>query len=1336
MAASSSANEQTASTLMLKIKPNQNMIVDLDSSRYNKNIRPITECLKFSRISEALTKHASVPLVHLSSAYSSAFYNKKEEIITFEVASVKTHVSKSRFGKLLGFTETENLIDPESLQPVVLQKRFYQMGYKGDIDLLSKFTKKGLPPYWNALFTILFKSFSERTTGTDSTSKPFYTLFYGVYHDLNLDYDSILWNHFVDNINYKNRHSEISCARFWSIVVQRNLTKHNIHIVTDFVMATIPILPTGTFVTTNSNDFEFISSIPLEMTNRVPIDVKCVATYCKIPPSGLRLITPKRQEAFDKLENPKKVVKRKGKGSTSETVKPTKPRKKIKKAKSPTPPSKIEESEGRTLSDPLKGNQGGNKEEDDTRHIGQKPPSPLHDPTPKSTPKPTPNPTPNNSPSPSRKNSPEHTPHNSPSPSPKNTTKPSPTHQSPSSDEEEMFIFDEQYDVTGFVDSPFNVHLNVDDNNASMTKGQFKEGEFRTGLLPRCKGGKIEEGSGHGKRVLVSVVSQNKALRGCASDIDSYLRRIVEDSDPILTPNVRLHLTNKLHPVLTLLSKLKVVSEGDATPKQGGDEHMETPNENMDTSNASKENQENPTKPFISKISNVNEPGTNPYADETNQEKKTNWFTSVTSDNAGSSKRRDRDHELDYLQKLTRELDAKEVALRDAEFLLKTRKSLFPDCPFTEFIFVRGLKPVNEKIFKFYLDHSKPQYISWNLKKIIILTPKNPEIIAPFKNARFLARRGDKKEPDEFSMADLPFMNPFDWISMFTLLKKKPDKHEPLIKHLKRMIASYIYEVSKLDLEVATRLNSKPLYKIQDPPSGFSNRKTGKIDNTHWNVVFSSREGGMVLRKQRPSSAYNSPFPCIRASLAGHHLLQLSGCGGSLLDQDLQGPKNMADGEEDLPRDANILKTLLKSMGVDHYEHRVVHQFLELWYRYVVDVLTDAQVYSEHAGKSTIDSDDVKIAIQSKSNSASPNPLHERVKASLSNPINVSSKRRLTIKRLKQYLDNLFTEILQLVLVADVVTSIHESWFCGRCMNTSNPAGEGCEQGIPPVNKNLKDPDGWIVSLSKKLAMWWPWCTTDLFKCNLKSGNTFPTLDPRTGQLIADVTEGELEDVNCAVAAARKAFDEGPWRRMAAYERSPILFGFADLVEKHADEITGLEVWDNGKPYEQAARDEIPLFIRWADKIHVFTIQADGPHHVQTLHEPIGVAGQIIPWNFPLLMFSWKVGPALACGNTIVLKTPVYNNTASLTVGNRADDAVNLHHIVHCSLDVVDEKVNNPKKSGTMINETFLGLLYPTENYKVYGYLTNTKVKFILVTTDLDVRDADVRNINPDSARG
>jgi len=163
---------------------------------------------------------------------------------------------------------------------------------------------------------------------------------------------------------------------------------------------------------------------------------------------------------------------------------------------------------------------------------------------------------------------------------------------------------------------------------------------------------------------------------------------------------------------------------------------------------------------------------------------------------------------------------------------------------------------------------------------------------------------------------------------------------------------------------------------------------------------------------------------------------------------------------------------------------------------------------------------------------------------------------------------------------------------------------------------------------------------------NAASGKTFPTFDPRTGDVIANVAEGDAPDVNKAVKAARKAFDVGPWPKMTAYERSCIMLRFADLLEKHNDEIAALETWDNGKPYEQASLVEVPMAVRlfryyagWADKIHGLTVPADGPYHVQTLHEPIGVAGQIIPGNFPLLMFAWKVGPALACGNSIVLKS-------------------------------------------------------------------------------------------------
>ncbi|KAJ0986678.1 hypothetical protein J5N97_005034 [Dioscorea zingiberensis] len=145
------------------------------------------------------------------------------------------------------------------------------------------------------------------------------------------------------------------------------------------------------------------------------------------------------------------------------------------------------------------------------------------------------------------------------------------------------------------------------------------------------------------------------------------------------------------------------------------------------------------------------------------------------------------------------------------------------------------------------------------------------------------------------------------------------------------------------------------------------------------------------------------------------------------------------------------------------------------------------------------------------------------------------------------------------------------------------------------------------------------------------TGKTFPTLDPRTGEVIAHVAEGDVEDVNRAVSAARKAFDEGPWPKMTGYNgefslivlfrKDPaFLIAFADLIEKHNDEIAALETWDNGKPYEQSAQVEIPMLARliryyagWADKIHGLIVPADGPHHVQVLHEPIGVAAEQTP---------------------------------------------------------------------------------------------------------------------------
>ncbi|HEX6519962.1 MAG TPA: aldehyde dehydrogenase family protein [Streptosporangiaceae bacterium] len=165
------------------------------------------------------------------------------------------------------------------------------------------------------------------------------------------------------------------------------------------------------------------------------------------------------------------------------------------------------------------------------------------------------------------------------------------------------------------------------------------------------------------------------------------------------------------------------------------------------------------------------------------------------------------------------------------------------------------------------------------------------------------------------------------------------------------------------------------------------------------------------------------------------------------------------------------------------------------------------------------------------------------------------------------------------------------------------------------------------------------------------SGKTFQTPDPATGETLARVAEGEAEDINRAVKAARRAFDEGPWGRMTTSERGRIIWRIGDLILEHLDELAQLESLDNGKPFAVARAADVPLaadlfhyMAGWATKIEGNTISISVPYmpganfHSYTLREPVGVVGQIIPWNFPLLMAAWKLGPALATGNCVVLK--------------------------------------------------------------------------------------------------
>ena len=172
------------------------------------------------------------------------------------------------------------------------------------------------------------------------------------------------------------------------------------------------------------------------------------------------------------------------------------------------------------------------------------------------------------------------------------------------------------------------------------------------------------------------------------------------------------------------------------------------------------------------------------------------------------------------------------------------------------------------------------------------------------------------------------------------------------------------------------------------------------------------------------------------------------------------------------------------------------------------------------------------------------------------------------------------------------------------------------------------------------------------------SGKRFETIDPATGEVICDVAEADAPDVERAVAAVRAAFEGGDWSKMSATQRGALLYKLADLMEENKEELARLETLDNGKPLNDSLNADVPLAIAcyryyagWADKVQGKTIPINGPYFCYTRHEPVGVVGQIIPWNFPLLMQAWKLAPALATGNTVVLKTAEQTPLSALRVG-------------------------------------------------------------------------------------
>ncbi len=196
-----------------------------------------------------------------------------------------------------------------------------------------------------------------------------------------------------------------------------------------------------------------------------------------------------------------------------------------------------------------------------------------------------------------------------------------------------------------------------------------------------------------------------------------------------------------------------------------------------------------------------------------------------------------------------------------------------------------------------------------------------------------------------------------------------------------------------------------------------------------------------------------------------------------------------------------------------------------------------------------------------------------------------------------------------------------------------------------------------FVSRPRKMLIGGKWV-------NAASEKTFPTFNPATGEVLAQVAEGDKEDIDRAVKAARRAFESGPWRKMTPSERGRLVWKLADLIEAHLEELAQLETLDNGKPISVSRVADVPLaadlfryMAGWATKIEGNTIPISVPYTpgarylAYTIREPVGVVGQIIPWNFPLLMAAWKLGPALAAGCTVVLKPAEQTPLSALRLG-------------------------------------------------------------------------------------
>ncbi|KAL7597933.1 hypothetical protein Lser_V15G27207 [Lactuca serriola] len=311
MADSSSVH---ATSHILPIRPQQSLVIDITPHVYDVFMFPIIECLKYSLIAPALTKVEAVPMEFLSQIFATTHYDKAVDRIFFDVLDHKASISKQYFCSILGFEPDSTRVNPESIPVGHLFSMFYNMGYTEVLTTVTKFKKSCLPPQWNGLFTLLFKGLSERIVGSDGASRLFLSILYGVYNGINMDYGSVLWQQLIQNLSSTSRHSDISYARFWTLVTKWVMDKHNIPIVVGSPMSLIGTFHTTKIIVSDASKFPFNGSIPESMYGDVPAESRIINTYKEFRRSGLRELTPEMLKSIHDADKPAPRGKKTDKG--------------------------------------------------------------------------------------------------------------------------------------------------------------------------------------------------------------------------------------------------------------------------------------------------------------------------------------------------------------------------------------------------------------------------------------------------------------------------------------------------------------------------------------------------------------------------------------------------------------------------------------------------------------------------------------------------------------------------------------------------------------------------------------------------------------------------------------------------------------------------------------------------------------------------------------------------------------------------------------------------------------------------------------------------------------